>query len=191
MTRSWYSPRPAVSSRSTRGMLAFTAWTLSFRRPSSVLVVTAGRARRVAGDAPEADVARRGVDCLGLAGSGPVPAAVIGRAQVGAALGHLARDVGSGPGGLDTRGRGHPRIAWHAARGARIGRMPGCEVVTGPFPDVTDHVMKPPAIGRVGTDGGGSLIAIGEQVLPRELALPGVGHHRPAGRELIPPRVHG
>src|SRR5215469_13965413 len=150
MTRSWYSPRPAVSPRSTRGMLAFTAWTLSFRRPSSVLVVTAGRARRVAGDAPEPDVARRGVDCLGLAGSGPVPAAVIGRAQMGAALGHFARNVGPGPGALDARGRGHPGIARYAAGRGRIGRVPGDEVVTGPFPDVTDHVMQPPAIGRVG-----------------------------------------
>src|SRR5215472_12533453 len=104
---------------------------LSFLRPSSVLVITAGPARRAAGVAPEPDVGRGSVGCLRLAGSGPVPEAVIGRAQVGAALGHFARDVGPGPGSLDARGRGHPGIARYAAGRGRIGQVPGDEVVTG------------------------------------------------------------
>src|SRR5262245_3230993 len=47
-------------------------------------------------DAAEPDMAGRGVDRLGVAGSRPVAAAVVGRAQEGAALEHLARnpDVG-------------------------------------------------------------------------------------------------
>src|SRR5215469_12518999 len=58
-----------------------------------------------------------------------------------------------------------------------------------PFPDVADHVEQAVAIGWELPYRGGLLISIGEQILPRELALPCVGHLLAAGSELFSPSV--
>ena len=64
--------------------------------------------------------------------------------------------------------------------------MPGKEV-GGPLPHVAGHIEQAIAVRRVGLDRRGPLVAVEHQVLPRELALPGVGHHLAARRELIAP----
>ena len=85
-----------------------------------------------------------------------------------------------------TRGPDGPQQAWIAASGCddrvEVGR---------PLPDVAGHVEQAVAVGREGLDRRGALVPIGPQVLPRELALPGVGHHPALGRELVAPGVDG
>src|SRR6188472_401985 len=59
--------------------------------------------------------------------------------------------------------------------------------VSGPFPHIADHVVEAIAVGRVSADRRGALISILHQVLPRELALPGIGNAFSSGLELIAP----
>ena len=90
--------------------------------------------------------------------------------------------LAAGESTLGLRGAQQASAAWP--------RMTRGEIVTRPFPDVAGHVEQAVAVGGEGADRGRSLIAVGEQVLPGELALPGVGHHPAARRELIAPCVH-
>ena len=59
--------------------------------------------------------------------------------------------------------------------------------VGGPLPDVAGHVVEAVAVGRKRADRRRPLVAVLEQVLPGELALPGVGHRLAARRELVAP----
>src|SRR5689334_5652805 len=70
-----------------------------------------------------------------------------------------------------------------AGRGRRLIR----ELIAGPLPDVADDVVETVAVGRERADRRRAREAVRAQVLPWELALPGVGHHATAGREVVAP----
>src|SRR3954447_1983895 len=125
--------------------------------------------------AAEADVRRGRVDRLELAGGRAVAQAVVRRAQVRAALDHATRDVLT-------------RLGRRAAR--PCGTVPPA-LVARPFPHVARHVDQPVAVGLEGTGRRGAGVAVAQQVLPRELTLPGVGHHPSARCELVAPGEDG
>lgn len=138
-----------------------------------------------------------GVDRLALAGRRPVAQAVVRRAQVRAALDHPARDVRPRLAWHQAARRiGHPRVARHAARPvvrspvvrSRARRHCG-EVVARPLPDVAGHVVQAVPVGREAPDRGRASLARRLEVLPGELALPGVGHHLPLGARVVAPGV--
>src|SRR4051812_18454374 len=81
--------------------------------------------------AAEADVAGRGVDRLALARRRPVAEAVVGRAQMRAALDHASLDAGSG---------GRRRRAARRAGSAEL------EAVRRPLPHVAGHVVQAVAV---------------------------------------------
>jgi hypothetical protein len=123
-----------------------------------------------------------GVDRLALTGGGAVAEAVVGGAEVRAALDDAARYARAGLAAVLRRG--HPGVLRPAA--AAGGRRGGVEVA-GPLPDVAGHVVEPEAVGRVAPDRGRALLARRLQVLPGEFALPGVGHRlAPRGRVVAP-----
>src|SRR5262245_28378938 len=138
--------------------------------------------------AAEPDVAGRRVDRLRIAGGRPVAPAIVGRAQVRSALEHL-------PGNPDIRLarivalRLAPaaRVVGNAARAERLGLVLGPVPVGGPFPHVADHVVDAVSVWREGVDRRRALIAVGEEILPRKLALPGVRHVPAPGRQLVAP----
>src|SRR6185503_13295133 len=133
-------------------------------------------------------MARRGVDGLGVARRGPIAAAVVGGAEVRAALEHLARDADAGLAGVVARLLAPAaRIARHAAWLGCVGLVPRGVPVGGPFPDVADHVVEAVAVGWEGRDRRRATVAVGDQVLAWEFALPGVGHMPAARRELVAP----
>src|SRR5215469_4826450 len=136
----------------------------------------AGLAAGVAEDAAEAQVAGGGVDRLGLAGRWAVTQAVVGSAQVGSALGHTARDLRAGLTGRQAcLRRRDARVARRAARALNLPAPAGDEVVAGPLPDVPGHVVQPVTVGREALDRGCPLPAVGLEVLPGKLTLPGIG----------------
>ena len=143
-------------------------------------------------DAAEAEVRHRRVDHLRLARGRPVAQAVVGRAQVRAALDHAARDVLAGlPGVVARVRRGHARVARDAARARDLVGMPWDVPVAGPLPDVPRHVVEAVAVRREAADRGGALEAVDLQVLPGELALPGVGHRLAVREVLVAPGERG
>src|SRR3984957_17782254 len=143
----------------------------------------------IAQDAAESQVRGGGVDGLALAGGRAVAQAVVRSAEVRAALDDAARDVRAGlVGGEAVFGRGDPRVPRHTA-GAVRGRR-GVEVA-GPFPDVPGHVVEAEGVGREAADGGGAVAARRLQVLPGELALPGVGHRLFPRGGVVAPGVGG
>ena len=128
-----------------------------------------------ADDASESKVARRGVNRLGHPRGRTVTAAVIGRAQIGPALDHLAWETQRELTGLDAlrllaaddridtrHGRaaaGRPIRRWSTVRG-----IPVCR----PLPHVADHVVQAVAVGRECSDRGGASVAIECEVLRAE-----------------------
>src|SRR5580765_5008407 len=79
-----------------------------------------------------------------------------------------------------------PRIFRNAAGFRRIGLVLGREPVTGPLPDIADHVVGAIAVRRKrrhrrGTPEPGT-------PLVRKFAVPRVGHRAIAGHELVTPR---
>src|SRR5215211_804720 len=58
-----------------------------------------------------------------------------------------------------------------------------------PFPDIADHVVDAMTVRRERGDWGGPLEAVAVRVLPRKLALPGVGHVPAVRRQLVAPCV--
>src|ERR1700685_2190655 len=108
-------------------------------------------------DAAESQVRGGGVDGLALAGGRAVAQAVVGGAEVRAALDDAARYVRAGLVGDEAVcGRGDPRGPRHAAGVVRGRRS---VVVAGPLPDVPGHVVEAEAIGREAADGGGAVPA--------------------------------
>src|SRR5215217_5950692 len=79
------------------------------------------------------------------------------------------------------------RVCGDAAGLRGIGGMLRGVIVRCPFPDIADHVVEVVAVGREGRDRGGALEAILREVLPREVALPGVRHVLATRRELVAP----
>src|SRR5262245_58825150 len=130
----------------------------------------------------------RGVDRFGVARGRAVAAAVVRSAEMRAALEHLA-------GNADVRLAGivalllvsAARILWDAARLRRVRLMLGRVPVAGPFPDVADYIADAMAVRRKGGHRRGAVVAVGFEVLVREIALPGVRQVLAVGRELITP----
>src|SRR4030095_7878610 len=133
------------------------------------------RLRRHSHDAPESEVADRGVHGLRHAGRRPVPPAVVRRAQVRAALHHLARDANVGQAGVVA-------LLSRAAPGVADGTAGLLDLavvlvpVGGPLPDVAGHLVEPVAVGWKGAERRRPFVAVVQQVLPWEFALPGVAH---------------
>src|SRR5882724_8924522 len=128
------------------------------------------RPSRRADDAAESQMAGCGIDRLGHARGRAIAPAVVGRAEIGAALHHLAGD-----GNLR-----HARVAAAAALAAArvVDRAAGVVdlavvlvPVGGPFPDIAGHVVEAVTVRRERADGRDAFVAVGAQVLPRELAL--------------------
>src|SRR5947209_8563738 len=102
-------------------------------------------------DATEADMAHARVDGLRMARRRTVAPAVVGRAEVGAALDHLARNAAYRIPRVETAGLcAIARIGGNAARGTDV--VAGREPVGRPFPDIADHVVQPVAVGGKATD---------------------------------------
>src|SRR4051812_13893769 len=97
-------------------------------------------------DQPEAEVGDRGVNRLSHACRRSVAAAVIGRAEMRATFGDLARDTLRGAARIEAR---------FFRRAARIDRRAAWTIklavllipVGGPLPDVAGHVVKPVTVG--------------------------------------------
>src|ERR1700740_2989013 len=95
------------------------------------------RRSRLTSDATKTDMARRGVDRLRMTRSRAVAAAVIRRAQVRAALQHLARNPDFGLAGVVARIlTTAPRIDRDAARLVSVGFVAWGGPVAGPFPHI-------------------------------------------------------
>src|SRR6266851_4519927 len=137
-------------------------------------------------------MACRGVDRLGMTRGRTIAAAVVGSAEMRAALKHLAWNPDLRPTRVVARGLGPAaRILRNATRLRRIGFMLLRIPVGRPFPDIPDHVVDAVAVRREGRDRRGALEAVGAQILVWEFALPGVGHVAAAWRELFAPGVFG
>src|SRR3954468_11752201 len=143
------------------------------------------RRRLAADDAPEADVAGGGVDRLPLARGRAVPEAVVRRAQVRAALDHAARNRLAG--GVAPLVAGDARVLRDAARLLGLVWVTLREEVGRPLPHVPRHVVEAVAVRRERPDRGRTLKPVELQVLPRELALPGVRHRLAVGEVLVAP----
>src|SRR5580765_2265238 len=133
-------------------------------------------------DAAEADVRRRRVDGVALPSGGPVAQAVVGCAEVRAALGHSTGDRLSR---LELGVR-HARVAGGAARALDLLRV-GAEEIRRPLPDVPRHVVEAEPVRREALDRRRPLEAVELEVLPGELALPGVRHGLTAGKVFVAP----
>ena len=116
-----------------------------------------------------------------------VAPAVVGRAEMRAALHHLARNAELRLAGV---------IALLLADAARVGGNAAALLGGGmlvripigrPFPDIADHVVEAIVIGGVCADGRGAREAVLGEVLPGELALPGIGHVVAIGDERVTP----
>src|SRR5215212_2428953 len=165
----------------------------SLSRKSTVFTVSLAPERlKISRDAPEPNVRSGGIYRLPLARRRPVAKAVVWRAQVRATLDHLVRDVRSRlPDRVVPLRRIDPWVPRDAAGFRRLVRVPNREVVRGPLPHVTRHVIELVAVGRERLDWRSALVAVGLKVLPGKAALPGVGHHLALRGKLVPPGVGG
>src|SRR5215469_865701 len=117
-----------------------------------------------------------------------IAAAIVGRAEMRAALQHFSRDTNVGLTWIKTVGLGPATRVLRDATGlGRIGLVPGGPPVGGPFPDIADHVVEAVAVRRKRRHGRGALIAVLAEILDREVALPGVRHVLAAGHQRIAP----
>ena len=146
-----------------------------------------GRSGRVA-HAAEPDVRRRRVVGLGRARRGPVAQAVLGGAQVRAALQHPARDARARLGGC----RGEQVLARADVDRHLAGHLvPRGVEVRRPLPHVARDVVEPEAVGRERHDGRRADPARGTRVLVGEVPLPLVHHEASAGSLLVAPGEAG
>src|SRR6185437_9405982 len=116
--------------------------------------------------------------------------AVVGRAEIRAAFEHLARNAH-----IWLRwvvALLHGAAAWVVRRATRLDWVASVVwliPVVGPFPDVACHVIEPVAIRRERADRHRFGMAPHANVLPGELAPPGVGHQLAARHKLIAPGI--
>src|SRR5205814_9786357 len=129
-------------------------------------------------------VARRRVDRLRHPRGGTIAPAIVRRAQVRAALHHLARDPDVRRAGIEAL------LARTAAR--IVDRATGLLdlsvvliPVGRPLPNIAGHLVEAVAVRREGADWRRPLIAVFDEVLPWERALPCVGHRLPARHALV------
>src|SRR5262245_25695875 len=131
----------------------------------------------------ESDMARRSVDRMGVARGGAVTPAIARRAQMRAALQHLARDAA----GIARIDAGHARIL---ERAAMVRALRRCGPPVGrPLPDVADHVVEAVAVRRERAHRRGARPAVEREILEREAALPDIGERLVARLQLVAPGV--
>src|SRR6266700_4071985 len=148
--------------------------------------------RRDIDNTPEANMARRGINCLGNTCRRAITQAVIGRAEEGPPFKHFSWDADLRLCRINTLLHCPPsRIERDAASLGRVCWMTRLIPVRGPFPHIASHVIQTIVIRWEGAHGRRPFIAICHQVLPGELPLPGVGHHLATRSEFIPPGIHG
>src|SRR5580765_4921493 len=141
-------------------------------------------------DAAKADVARGGIDGLGVTCRGPVAPAVTRCAQVRAALQYLTWDADVRLAFIVATLLGRTARILRKATGAwRRDFVMSAVPVGGPLPHVSDHVVEAIAVGRIRGDRGGARVAVIARVLVRKLPLPGVGHVPVLRHELIAPGI--
>jgi len=110
----------------------------------------------------------------------------------GSRLDHAARDVRTRLAGDQAVLRGsYPRVPGCAARPVSAATGSGGKVVTRPFPDISGHVVEPETVRGITPDRRRSLPPAGLEVLPRELPVPGIGHHPAAGSSAVSPGKDG
>src|SRR6266481_1362263 len=135
------------------------------------------------GNAPEADMACRGVDRLGMTRGRTIAAAVVGSAEMRAAFKHLAWNPDIRLTRVVTRSlRSAAWILGNAARLRRIGLVLLRIPIGRPFPDVADHVVQAIAVGRKRRHRRCTIEAVRAKVLAWKFALPGVCHVLSASR---------
>ena len=119
-----------------------------------------------------------------------VAAAIVGRAQVRAALEHLSRNSDLRLAGVIACSLGAAtRVFRDAAHLWRVGFVPPRPPIGGPFPHVAYHVVDAVAVRRKRHHWRRALMAVGREAFMWESALPGVRHAPAARRELIAPGV--
>src|SRR6478752_8685725 len=123
-----------------------------------------------------------------MAGRRTIAAAIVGCAQMRAALEHPARNLVFRLARIVAEMIGPTtRVLRDAAGLQGISRMFGSVEVAGPFPDVADQIVNPIGIRREGGDRRGPLIAVELRILERKRTLPGIRHLPAAGRQLLAP----
>src|SRR5262245_23809916 len=121
-----------------------------------------------------------------------VAAAIVGRAQVRAALEHLASDPDLRLAGVVARSLGSAtRVFRDAARLWGVRFVPPRPPIGGPFPHIADHVVDAVAVRRKRHHWRRALMAVGREVFMRENTLPSVRHAPAVRRELVAPGVFG
>src|SRR5436309_9866066 len=139
-------------------------------------------------DAPETDMACRGVDRLGMARGGTIAAAIVRCAQMRAAFKHFAWNFDVWLTRVVARGLGPAaRIRRNAARLRGIGIVRLRIPISRPLPDIADHVVQAVAVSWECGDRGCALEAVRAKILAREFALPGIRHMLALRHELIAP----
>jgi hypothetical protein len=137
-------------------------------------------------------MAHRGVNRLGVASCRAIAAAIVRRAEVRAAFHDLAWDLDLRLARIVARAlTAAAGIYRNAARFWCIGTVLGQVPISGPFPDVADHIMDAVAVRREGRDRRRAFKAVLGLVLPRKWSLPSIGHMPPAGRKFIAPGERG
>jgi hypothetical protein len=117
-------------------------------------------------DAPKAHMIGGRIDCLRMARSRAVAAAIVRRAQMRAAFENLAWNPDVGLAGVVARGLGTvARIFRDAAGLRRVGLVPCRPPSRGPFPDIADHVAQTVAVRRKRRRRRCTLIAVERQIL--------------------------
>src|SRR4029077_13552563 len=116
--------------------------------------------------------------------------AIVRRAEVGAALHHLAwnADVGRVR-VVALLGGATARIVDRAAGFLNLAVV--LVPVGRPLPDIAGHLMKAVPIRRKRADRCGPLVSVLAEVLPRKLALPCIGERFAARHELVAPAELG
>src|SRR5271165_1472594 len=139
----------------------------------------------------KSDMTGAGVDHLRMPRRRTVAPAVVGRAEIGAAFDNLARDTDAGLRRVVAQGlQTALRIARHAARALGLRRMVIGIPVSGPFPDIADHIVEMETVGRERSDRRAADKPVQTLVAVRERALPGVRHVVVIGDELVSPGKH-
>src|SRR6516165_9109374 len=151
-----------------------------------------GSSAQPSNDAPESQVACRRVHVLSMAGRGAVAAAVIRRAKMRTAFNNLAGNLGGRQARIVAIFLAPAaRIFGNAARFGSIRRMLRGPPVSGPFPDIADHVVDAVTIGRKRGHRRGAVEAVLAFVFVWKISLPGIGHVFAAGRKRFAPSELG
>ena len=79
------------------------------------------------------------------------------------------------------------RVLRNAARFRSVGLVLWRVPISGPFPDIADHVVEAVAVWRKCRHRRGAVKAVVAAVFVRKVALPGVSHVLAAGREFVAP----